>query len=965
MLKDKFPLKSFFTFILLIISTYGFSQDPYYHTIDKSLGLPSNSVYDIYQDKKGFMWFATNKGLCRYDGSKFISYTSDSQSSIAGSNIAEDQFGRIWYCNFDGYLYYVENGQINALNQPETNGYFKFGIIGNLLYLIQNQKVMIYDLKSMKPVSWHKINYEKINFTISNGEKFYVLTDYLYEFSGEKGMKKYSLPEDFKKNYTAPIIQKTNDGLMIISKYQTGYYLFRNGIFIKKDFPIGINFTQNISYINQENWICSTNGIYRNVLASKKEWVKHYFSDYNISSVFKDDKGFYWISTLNKGLILIEDLDSRFVQMSSRPILFDQSGKDFLISSEKGSLYQLNENDFSVKQIYQGDNNHSVNQLLADKNGNIYFTYSNFNILNRKNNTLKKISLAVKEIRKIDDKYYTFVSSGISGIFTTDQTSKSIWDQTYKVAKKGNIGFGEVIILENSNGKSTVYNAQNKTIYYATNVGLFAKTLDDLKELKFNNKRLFIFKLANFHNKTFALSTNGKLFEISKNNQISELSVPENIKQENISKIKIIADKLYLFTEQSLFQYHLSNHQFQKIISGNNDLDISDIAIINNKNIFATSKGLLIKNQINSNKNNAPKLIINEILVNDKNIDFKELKNLKNNQNNVAILLSALSFIPTQKTEIWYRINDNNWQILEKENRDLVLNSLSYGNYNIDFKAKTENQFSEIKRISFTISKPFWLELWFILPIILIISGLIYLIFKFRIRKIRKQNQLILDKIQLEKNLNQSKLKAIKSQMNPHFFYNALNTIQAYVLSNEKKLAVNYLSKFSLLTRTILEMSEKEMVSISEEIKTIKLYLEIEKARFDNDFEYEIAVDENIDCDNQKTPSMLLQPYIENAIKHGLLHKKNEKKLMISFTKNNDTIEIIIDDNGIGRKKSRELNIIKTKRHQSFATDAMQKRIDILNLNNKHKIELSFHDKMNEAEVSLGTSVVIKIPIDQ
>ena len=961
MLSDTFGLKNFLCFLFILISIFGFAQNPYYHSIDKSIGLPSNSVYDIYQDKKGFMWFATNKGICRYDGSKFISYTSDSQSSVAGSNIAEDQFGRIWYCNFDGYLYYIENGKLKMLNQPETIGYFKYGIIDNLLYLIQKSKVLIYDLKTLKPIVSHKIEDKIVYFTFSDDKKFYVLADYFYEFSGTKNVKKYNIPDDFKKNYTAPIIQKTTDGLILISKNQSNYYLFQNGNFIKKNFSVDIKFIQNISYVNQENWISSTNGIYKNAVSG----VKHYFSDYNISSIFRDDKGYYWISTLNKGLILVEDLDSQFVQMSSRPILFNQSGKDFLISSEKGSLYQLDENNFSVKQIYQGDNNHSVNQLLADKNGNIYFTYSTFNILNLKNKNQSKIYLAVKEIRKVDDKYYSFSSSGMSGIFPIDKASKSIWDKAYNSAKKGNAGFDDVEFLGNSNGKSTVYNSQNKTIYYATNVGLFAKTLDDLKELKLNNNRLFISKLANYQNQTFALATNGKLFEISNNNQISELSVPENLKQENISKIKIIADKLYLFTEQSLFQYHLSNHQFQKIISGNNDLDISDIAIINDKNIFATSKGLLIKNQINSAKNNAPKLIINQILVNDKNIGFNELKDLKNNQNNVAISLSALSFVPTQKTEIWYRINDNHWQVLEKENRDLVLNSLSYGNYNIDFKAKTENQFSETKRISFTISKPFWLELWFILPIIFIISGLIYLIFKLRIKKIRQQNQLILDKIQLEKNLNQSKLKAIKSQMNPHFFYNALNTIQAYVLSNEKKLAVNYLSKFSLLTRTILEMSEKEMVNISEEIKTIKLYLEIEKARFDDDFEYEINLDENIDKDNEKIPSMLLQPYIENAIKHGLLHKKGEKKLLISFTKLNEMIEIKIDDNGIGRKKSNELNLIKTKKHPSFATDAMQKRIDILNLNNPNKIELSFHDKMNEAKVSLGTTVVIKIPIDQ
>lgn len=222
----------------------------------------------------------------------------------------------------------------------------------------------------------------------------------------------------------------------------------------------------------------------------------------------------------------------------------------------------------------------------------------------------------------------------------------------------------------------------------------------------------------------------------------------------------------------------------------------------------------------------------------------------------------------------------------------------------------------------------------------------------------------MIDKINLEKNLNQSTLKAIKSQMNPHFFYNALNTIQSYILANDKKQAVNYLSKFSSLTRTILEMSEKENISLAEEIKTMSLYLDIEKARFNEDFEYEIKMLKISDPDQLKIPAMLLQPYIENAVKHGLLHKNGRKELQIIFEKNDDRLSIHIDDNGIGMKKSAELNAIKNKNHRSFATGAMQTRIDLLNKNKADKITIEYIDKLNAAQQSLGTTVIIQIPVN-
>lgn len=236
--------------------------------------------------------------------------------------------------------------------------------------------------------------------------------------------------------------------------------------------------------------------------------------------------------------------------------------------------------------------------------------------------------------------------------------------------------------------------------------------------------------------------------------------------------------------------------------------------------------------------------------------------------------------------------------------------------------------------------------------------------------KIKKQNDLLKIKlIETEKTLTaemkatQSELKAFKSQMNPHFFYNALNTIQSYILSNDKKLAIRYLSKFSNLTRSILEMTERESISISDEIKTLELYLDIEKARFNEDFEFTIKTENINDLELVKIPCMFLQPYVENAVKHGLLHKEGEKNLDITFKIDDKILHITIEDNGIGRERSEALNAIKNNKHQSFATVAMEKRIDILNKTRAKPIKLYYIDKKNNSQTGTGTTVSIEIPL--
>ena len=950
--------------LFLFVSNLGLSQNPYHITIDKTSGLPSNSVYDIFQDSKGFMWFATGKGLCRYDGNNFKTFTADFQTSKSGSCIAEDAFGRIWYANFDGFLYYVEKGSLKALPQKTSLGYYRFGIIQNDLFLIQPEAILVYDLKSLKVKAKHIINDKEVRFCYATKEKFYVLGNYLYEFSAKNIFKKYNIPDNFENDIITPIINTWNQKLIINSKSTAIYYSFEKGKFSKFKLNNSIDFTQNTAITDDAIWICTPNGMHKIDLLSNQN--KTYFTDQNISYILKDKHNNYWISTLNKGVLFIQDFSNNFIDLQPRPNSLSLGKNEVFIGAEKDLIYKLNCKNLQTEIIYESKSNHSISQIFADTiNEKVFFNSFKFNILNKNNQITNEFSIAIKDIKKVDKKYFSFAASGILGIFCVDKNLKSSWDTIFEKNKKEDFsGFNQALLLNNTNGKSTEYNTINNTIYYATNNGLIAITNDGkTQELKHKNETLFLVKIQKYKDNIIGLSTAEKLYSINAENVVTRFKLPEFIAKEKFNRFFIRNQYCYLFSTNSVYEYDFETQNIQKVISLSNDIEATDVILKNNQLFFATSKGIVIKNRNEIGNFPKPKLIINEIQINGKRREVNQLKELNPDENDIAINFSTLAFVPNESYSVSYKINNSEWKTLDLNDKNLKLYSLASGNYTIQLAINHDNLKIDLQTIQFEIKKPFWLKPIFLFGFGFVFLGLIYTFYKLQILKLEKRNQLLLEKVNLEKNLNQSKLKAIKSQMNPHFFYNALNTIQSFILSNEKKQAVSYLSKFSNLTRTILEMTEKETISIAEEVKTLSLYLDIEKARFEEDFNYHILVDDEIDAENIKIPTMLLQPYVENAVKHGLLHKLGKKAVTIHFQKETEHIKISIDDNGIGRQKSTELNAIKNKNHNSFATEAMQNRVNLLNQYNQKNISIQYIDKTNLNNQPTGTSVVFEIPI--
>jgi LytS/YehU family sensor histidine kinase len=209
----------------------------------------------------------------------------------------------------------------------------------------------------------------------------------------------------------------------------------------------------------------------------------------------------------------------------------------------------------------------------------------------------------------------------------------------------------------------------------------------------------------------------------------------------------------------------------------------------------------------------------------------------------------------------------------------------------------------------------------------------------------------------------EAKLSALRSQMNPHFIFNSLNSIQHYIHSYQREAAEAFLSTFSTLIREILNNSSKSAIPLSDELKTIELYLNLEKARFGERLSFEINVNADLDIENILVPSMLIQPYIENAIIHGLAPKKEAGKIIIQVRQTNDnSIICIIRDNGIGRQKANELKNQKIIKNKSYGMNITQARLEILNQYLNIPVSVKIIDLFTEQNEPGGTQIEILMP---
>jgi tetratricopeptide (TPR) repeat protein len=247
----------------------------------------------------------------------------------------------------------------------------------------------------------------------------------------------------------------------------------------------------------------------------------------------------------------------------------------------------------------------------------------------------------------------------------------------------------------------------------------------------------------------------------------------------------------------------------------------------------------------------------------------------------------------------------------------------------------------------------------YLLIAFILLAGVISILIFSRFKLKQKQAR-----IELEKKNLKTEQRLLRSQMNPHFIFNSMNSIQSYISGNDSFTAMTYLSKFAQLMRNILENSRKSFIVLSDEINTLELYIELERTRFKQKFDYQITIEPGLPVETAYIPPMLIQPFVENSIKHGLRNRTDKGLLEIEFRQNNQFIICIVTDNGVGRKNAMELDTGKDKSHQSLGMQVTRERLE--SLSKEKKIDLKFKitdlkDKKGKAE---GTEVLVQIPYE-
>ncbi|MGZ5135915.1 MAG: histidine kinase, partial [Flavitalea sp.] len=329
---------------------------------------------------------------------------------------------------------------------------------------------------------------------------------------------------------------------------------------------------------------------------------------------------------------------------------------------------------------------------------------------------------------------------------------------------------------------------------------------------------------------------------------------------------------------------------------------------------------------------------------------------LKYHENKIDIFFAARGFSSSDTIAFAWKLDGywDDWKevpfsILDERMNMAFFDPLPPGEYFFRLKVKKGSGRWLEKQVSLKIiiDPPFWQTWWFWTAIIVVMSTLIFTIVKWRVRAARKHER---EKLKHEKELLEMEARALRAQMNPHFIFNCLNSIKALIQNNEQQRSIDYLTTFSKLIRTLFQNSDKRQISLYDEIETCKLYTQLEAMRLNNKFRYRFDIDSNIDLKSVMVPALIIQPFIENAIWHGIV-PKDEGNITVRIYGNNEVVTCEVDDNGIGRALSRQNKPVTPVMHDSKGIHLSQARLNLEKLLNDKNASISIIDKY-ENEIS-------------
>lgn len=389
-----------------------------------------------------------------------------------------------------------------------------------------------------------------------------------------------------------------------------------------------------------------------------------------------------------------------------------------------------------------------------------------------------------------------------------------------------------------------------------------------------------------------------------------------------------------------LFSARDTNFKITNVYSASSGIIPEDMLLgfSNDTFVYCVLKDKVIRILPEISKSLKQQISLSKIFCGNSELNIESLKSLSRYWNNLKFSVSLLDYSGAEDILYAYRLNNHSdW--IDLPSNTIQLRDLNPGLYNIEILAKNKYSNAElaIKTIPLTINQLWFKTPWFLVLCNLFLATLVFYYYNYLQSQRNKVNSIIQ---KLEYNLRDSQVKLLENQMNPHFIFNSLTSIKSFIQSSDIKNADYYLSHFSKLMRLYLDTSRKSQITIKEELDLINHYLVLEKMRFDNRFSYEISIDPQVLDNEIQIPTMLIQPIVENSIKHGLFHRPNNGLIKIDIRSESTYIIIIISDNGIGMNKSMQLKSLDLTRHDSHASTIVREKISLINKTTDLQIEM-------------------------
>lgn len=945
----------------------------YRHSDTTSSSVNADWISAVMADKNGNIWVGAGNGLDRLDQAtgKFTHYTSDknnprSLSSNPVFSIYQDRQGTIWVGTGTIYGPDKTDPTIGGLNRmDDISGKFTRFVSDpkNPNTLINNKVRAIYE--SSDGTFWVGTAGDGLHTMDRKTGKF---RRHTYDPAQPGKLSRPALGPDPFTMIT--FITEDKKGGIWIGTSDAGltYYDPRSRDIrrMHEEEPGGYGFDQRdawAAYTSSEGvlWISSFMGSLLKVNTMQLQIPFFPMNGREIAGFHEEDNGTFWIATGESGLFQMDRNKNIVKHFVRDPYDNETLANDSLFSIKADSYGNIwlgtlgsgvdmlakNRKTF-IHYEHDSTNNRSLSNKIVlycyeDRKQNMWFgTFRGLNLLDRKTNSFrryifypndydphgKNIVSAIVQDRNLQ---YWVSSFGGGGVHALNAESGQF--KTYLQ------GLSIARLLEDSQGRLWAGGIEGLFLYdvgkdtfirYSDPLGV--RDIIDVKSIAEDNE---------------------------KNLWISA--------GDNIVKINKTADLITVYDEH----YHLVG----KLGYGMAYVDKRDnVYFPAISGYYRISPGDLNSQAV------PPKILISNFRLANKEVFPGENSTLKTSIANTASLqlnydqnvfsfdFAAIDFIDPQANKHLFKLEnyDRSWNLAGSERRALYFN-VPPGKY--VFRVRAVNAYGKWaeRTIDIEIVPAWWSQWWFRIAALLVTVVLIYLLIRWRLQE---KFRLQMERADREKELSllqhrtaQLEMHALRAQMNPHFLFNSLNSINRFILQNNSDQASAYLTKFSRLMRLILQNSQNELVPLENELEALKLYLELEAVRFDHQFTYQVKIDENLDTTLLKVPPLIIQPYAENAIWHGLMHKEEKGHLLIELVGEGDFLICRIIDDGVGRQKAADLKSKSASTHKSMGMKITADRINTMKQKRSNQNHIQITDLVHPDGTPAGTSVEIKISL--